>query len=411
MYKFKNAKEAAAKRREIQDKLADINDKLEVIDQTLAKRELKDEEKESQVALNREFAKLQREADLVSREYQILYQAEKAEAEKREVKKTTAEMLRELFVDTKKQQHSREVVLGGNADGGIQTSGAVNLNIQDLLPTNNEGLDLPTGVTPVYGVTGNTVWPVSVNDAEMKEVGELVKLDDQELKFDNIKPEPGRFGITIKVSNQAIENAAFDLLSFVQKKFALALRKILALKMYSQAAFTGVKGPFSGATAKELKIDSAAFKNVLLTVAGIGDLGYDMDSICFCIDKYLEAILKATPKAAGQGGFIIENGKLAGYDYVTSHYIDTALDTDGTTIKTLPDHYLGIGVFPYLALQQHGTVRLTIDPISLADEDAVKVTINTEWSMTDLSKKITTNGKKNTTSTAFALYKIVEPTA
>ena len=93
---------------------------------------------------------------------------------------------------------------------------------------------------------------------------------------------------------------------------------------------------------------------------------------------------------------------------MVSHYIDTTLDTDDKTLKMDTDRFMGIGIFNYLAVQQHGQVRLTVDPISKAAKNLTAVTINTSWSVTDLSVKTTTNGKKNTTSTAFALYKIAE---
>lgn len=411
--KFKNSKEAAAKRRELQDKLADINDKLEVIDQTLAKRELKDEEKDSQKQLNREFAKLQREEDLCSREYQILYQAEKAEAEKREVKKTVGQQLREMMETARKNTQVRETVLGGATDGGVMASGAVKLTIGDLIPTLNEGLGLPSGVTIQTGVTGNEVWPVSINDCEMEEVGETTELTDQTLKFDNIAPAVKRVGMTANVSNTAIDNASFDLLSFVQKKITLAQRKYLAEKIYSHAAFTGVKGPFAGATpAGTITLDKTAYATILKAIAKFADNGYDMSHIDVIIDATTEAELKALPKAEGQGGFVIENGKLAGYNYVVSHYIDTTLDTETDPkkpkLKLDTGRFMGVGIFNYLAVQQHGEVRLTIDPISKAAKNVTAVTINTSWSVTDLSVKTTTNGKKNTTSTAFALYKIAE---
>ena len=133
-----------------------------------------------------------------------------------------------------------------------------------------------------------------------------------------------------------------------------------------------------------------------------------MSKVALIIDAKTEATLKATPKADGQGGFVIENGKLAGYDYVVSHYIDTTLNADGKTLESTADSYIGIGLFPYLAVQQHGQVRLTIDPVTKAKSNLTLVTINTEWSITDLSVKTTTNGKKNTTTTAFALYKVAE---
>lgn len=405
--KFKNSKEAAVRRREINDQLSEVNDKLVVINETLAKRELKDEEKEAKAKLEREFAALQREAAIATNEYTSLYQAEVAAAQNREPKKTTAQQLRELLRGTREDKQYREIVLGTGSDGDVASSGAINLTIRDLIPTLNEGLGLPAGLNIVTGVTGNEVWPVSIDDAEMEEVGETVELTDQTLHFDNIRPTQARVGLSISVSNTAIDNAAFDLLSFVQQKITVAQRKYLAEKVYSQAAFTGIKGPFSGATsAGTITIGTDAYKNILAAVAGFADKGYDISTVALVMDAATEAQLKATPKAEGQGGFIIENGKCAGYDYVVSHFINTDLDTDSKTLKSTTGKFIGIGLFPYLAVQQHGDVRLTVDPISQAKKNVTVVTINTAWSITDLSVKTTTNGKKNTTTTAFSLYTV-----
>lgn len=410
MPKFKNSQEAAAKRRELLDRQAEINDKLQVIDETVAKRELKDEEKAEQANLNREFNKLQRELDIVSREYQVLYQAEQAQAAKREQKKTAGQQLREMMETARKSTQVREVALGTSGTGGVMDSGAVNLTINDIIPTLNEGLGLPSGVTIQTGVTGNEVWPVSIDDCEMEEVGETAELTDQSLHFDNISPSVKRVGITINVSNTAIDNADFDLLAFIQKKITTAQRRYLAEKIYSHAAFTGVAGPFAGAkVAGTITIDKTSYAAILKEVAKFADLGYDMSQIDLVIDATTEAELKATPKADGQGGFVIENGKLAGYNYVVSHFIDTTLDADGKTLKTDTDRYMGVGIFPYLAVQQHGAVRLTVDPISKAAKNVTAVTVNTSWSITDLSKKMIANGKKK--ATAFALYKLAEATA
>ena len=45
-----------------------------------------------------------------------------------------------------------------------------------MIPTLHEGLGLPVGLGIVTGVTGNEVWPVSINDVEMEEVGEVEAL-------------------------------------------------------------------------------------------------------------------------------------------------------------------------------------------------------------------------------------------
>ena len=123
------------------------------------------------------------------------------------------------------------------------------------------------------------------------------------------------------------------------------------------------------------------------------------------MDATTEAELKATPKAEGQGGFVIENGTCAGYPYTVSHFVNTTLD-DGSLVST-KDRYLEIGYWDYFALQQHDEVRLTVDATSqaVAKKNITAITLNTAWSMTDLSKKI--NGANNA-SQAFGLYKIVK---
>ena len=122
------------------------------------------------------------------------------------------------------------------------------------------------------------------------------------------------------------------------------------------------------------------------------------------MDATTEANLKATPKAQGQGGFIIENGRCAGYEYVVSHYINTTLNGEGKLVPTA-DKFIGFGLFGYLAAQQHGNVRLITDIYSKSKRNLTVVTLNTEWSFTDLSVKI--NKKGGTATQAFALYKIV----
>lgn len=412
MAKFKTAKEAEVKRRELLDAQNEVNDKLEVIDEIMGKRELKDEEKAEKARLYREFDRLQRGIDLCTREYTALYQAEQAEKAGREhtEKKTAGEQLREAFKAARSGKEFREIVLGTGRDGDVTSSGAVTLSIQDMIPTLNEGLGLPMGVNIVTGVTGNEIWPVSLDDADFEEVGETVALAEQDLHFDNISPIVARSGATFAVSNSAIDNASFDLLGFVRAKATLAEQNYLAKKVYSQAAFSGVKGPYSGMSSSgTITMDMTAYKNLLMAVAKFAAKGYADTDVSMVMDKETEAELKATPKAEGQGGFVIENGKCAGYDYVTSHYINTTLDETGKALKNTDKKFIGVGLFKYLAVQQHGQVRITVDPISAAKRNVTLVTINTAWSVTDLSVKTTTNGKKNTTTTAFALYEVAEP--
>jgi hypothetical protein len=241
----------------------------------------------------------------------------------------------------------------------------------------------------------------------MEEVGEVETLNDQTLDFAKITPTASRIGLTVPISNAAIDNAAFDVLAFVQTKFEIALRKYLAKKIYSQANWAKNKGPFSGMTAKNITLGKDAYKNILAAVAEFSDKGFFEGDVCLAMDRVTEAELKATPKIEGAaGGFVIENGLCCGYPYRVSHFVNTTLDSANNLVPTA-DKYIEIGYWEWFALQQHGEVRLSVDAVSqaVAKKNITAVTMNLFVSMSDLSVYI--NGANNTTQ-AFGLYKIVE---
>ena len=395
--------ELQARNRELQSKMAELNDKA-----YKESREFTEDEQREWNALSRE--KLLNEGELRS----MLTERELAKFEEH---KSKGEMLREVLRESAKTGNKREILLtsGTNSSGtsnttaNITASGAIELTIHEMIPTLQEGLELPESLRVVTGVTGNEVWPVSVNDVEMEEVGEVAQLADQELNFAKINPQLARVGLKVPVSNMAIDNAAFDLMAFVQEKFTIALRKYLAKKVYSQADWSGIKGPFSNmASSGTITLGSGTeYADILQAVANFSDKGFFEGDVTLILDRVTEAKLKATPKIAGAaGGFVVENGLCAGYPYIVTHYLNTELNSDNKLVPT-SGKSIGIGYFEWLALQQHGDVRMVIDPITLADRNVTRVILNTAWSITDLSVYI--NGANNTTQ-AFALYAVADNT-
>ena len=385
--------------REIQDRMAEMNDKV-----YKEKREFTEDEQREWNALSREKELNVQSLKDMATDAEL---AKMREAEDKNIK------LRELLKDNGQK---REILLwpaGGNTTANVTASGAIQLSIHELIPTLHEGLDLPSTLRVVTGVTGNEIWPVNIDDVEMEEVGEVTALNDQVVNFANITPVQKRVGLKVPVSNMAIDNAAFDLMAFVQTKFTLALRKYLAKKIYSQAAWDGNKGPFSGLTPKgTITIGGGAYKSILKAVAEFSDKGFYEGGVVLIMDRATEAELKATPKIEGAaGGFVIENGLCAGYPYVLTHYINTTLS--GSSLVPTADKCIGIGYFEWFALQQHGDVRFVIDPITLADKNVTRLVLNTAWSMTDLSTHINGgtpvsdgHGGYTYPTQAFALYKI-----
>ena len=393
--------ELQVRNREIQDRMSELNDKA-----YNEKREFTDEEK--------------REWDSLSREKLLNVQALKDMATDQELaaireKEDKNVKLRELLKET---NGKREILLypsGGNTTANITASGAINLTIHELIPTLHEGLELPRQLRIVTGVVGNEVWPVNTDDVEMEEVGEVAQLSDQVVNFAEITAQPKRCGLKVPVSNMAIDSAAFDLMAFIQNKFTIALRKYLAKKIYSQAAWSGNKGPFSGLTpAGTINMSDNPYKAILKAVAEFSDKGFFEGDVVLILDRTTEAELKATPKLAGAAaGFVVEDGLCAGYPYVVTHYLNTTLD--GSTLVPTQDKCIGIGYFEWFALQQHGDVRFVIDPITLADKGITRLILNTAWSMTDLSTHINGgdpqsdgHGGYTYPTQAFALYKVQE---
>lgn len=392
------------------------NEKLGDIYVNAANRELTAEEQMKVTNLTREIENCEREMKGLNLDMVHM----NANREQSQVAKNAA--FREMIKEAKTTGQKREILLASAAGSGatdpsgyITNSGAIELTIHEMIPTLHEGLDLPESLRIVTGVTGNEVWPVSVNDVEMEEVGEVVQLANQALDFKNITPVARRVGLKVPVSNMAIDNAAFDLMAFVQTKFTIALRKYLAFKLYSQANFSGNKGPFSGlASSGNIDLADNAYKSILKAVAQFSDKGFFEGDVVIIMDRETEAELKATPKLAGAAaGFVVENGRCAGYPYIVTHYINTEADSTGKTPVPLADKYIGFGYFEWFALQQHGEVRMVIDPITLADKNVTRVILNTAWSFTDLSIYI--NGGTPTGDSvpqyptqAFALYKVVE---
>ena len=396
----KTKDELQVRYREIQARMGELN-----VTAAEGKRELTADEQ-------REWNTLSREAEVVMMDLQS--QMTEAELAKHREVISKGEQLREYLRQTMQAGAKREILLfpaAGNTTANITASGAIQLSIHEMIPTLHEGLDLPKTLKIVTGVTGNELWPVSVNDVEMEEVGEVEALNDQVLDFTNITPVQNPVGLKVPISNMAIDNAAFDLMAFVQAKFTLALKKYLAKKMYSQANWAKNKGPFSNLTkAGDIDLGNNAYKSILKAIAKFSDKGFFEGDCVLIMDRETEADLMATPRAGTMNGFVIENGLCAGHPYICSHFLNTTLD-NGHLVPTAKK-YIGIGYFEWFALQQHGDVRMVVDPVTLADKGVTRVILRTSWSFTDLSTRI--NGGEETSegsgvykTQAFALYEVV----
>ena len=296
-----------------------------------------------------------------------------------------------------------------NANANIEASGAVPLTIHELIDTKIAGLELPDDLRLLTGVVGNEVWPYAIDDVEFTVAGEVEPIGEQAINFAKVNAAPERVAAAVAVSNRAIDNSAFDLYGFVTYKFQKGFAKFAALHIYSHAAFSNnLKSPFASVDVEEVALDDNVGKNLAKKVAAMWDLGFEGEPE-MVMSKEVETELAFTKAIPGQCGdrTVIQDGRCLGYRYKVSPYVNYDIDSTGTP-KPDGNLYIGIGHWGYLAYEQHGEVRFTVDAQSaeVAKRNTTVLVLNTEYSLTELSSKV--NGNISGKPQAFKLIKLVE---
>ena len=375
--------------KKIEELKATLREKADRLGELSQVRELTDAQKQEAAQLEREYKNISRQLEVEMRE------AQWKALEQPAPKKSVGEQLRELAKEALDNKQAREIslsVLTEHAKNNIVSAGAQATTIFGLLPLLEKGLIWnQVGMKVQTGVTGNLLWPYATTNVEVEERAEAAALNDKDINFDNKTAIPCPSGITIKVTNEAIDEATFDLASFVQTQMGLAVLRYMNKKTFSPANWSGLAGPFKNASPAELVV---SYKNIKEKKALIAATGVDMSGFAYVCDNKTRALLETAPKANGQGGFIMENGKIDGDPVYVTEYINTK--ADGT--QQTGEYRLEMGCWNYLAANQHGEVRFTIDPLTLASSNETKFVLHTKWSLTNLAL-----------ADAFKIFKLVEP--
>lgn len=276
-----------------------------------------------------------------------------------------------------------EPVLPG--DSNIEASGAVHLEIQDILPTLDAyAMGLPPGIQTAQGVVGNEVWPISADDVEMEEPDEVAALKDQSLSFDCITPTPRRISLPLSISNAAIDNASFDLVGWMRSKVQIGVRKYLARHFYSFENWEGNKGPWAGVDTVDIAEDLAT--GIEAEITRLHEQGFDTSAAYIVMNLQTERRLKQTLVKQGCGKTIIDDGLCLGYPYIVNKYFGTRKDEEGQLVS-IYDTVLGVGVMPWFAVHQHAGGRIILDGTSaqVMRKNCTSIVVNMWFSMTNLA--------------------------
>ena len=263
-------------------------------------------------------------------------------------------------------------------------SAGIPLTIKDLInPLGMGTIYEKLGLQVATGVRGNIQWPCLDTSAEVSVGGELDEAETKTLDFSKITATPVKVGISIEVSNEAINDESFDLVGVIKEQMNKAVGRTLnkrVLALSAPSAKPAFVGPLvsNKQTATYTKA-GATYKDVKALKAKVLKTGAQMAGFCYVMDAEMYSTLECTPKDNGSGLFIIEGGKIDG-DVV---FITDLAEYAGKIVA---------GCFAYEALNQHGEVHFIVDPYTKAKKNVTVFTLNADFSLTYLVSANNTKG-------------------
>lgn len=261
------------------------------------------------------------------------------------------------------------------------------LTIADIIEPLEKGLILDkVGCKMQYGIVGTWQFPVVAGGVEAELQDENVELTDKKVDISKITPTPRRVGITIPVSNRAIDQSGGLILDIVRRQLHMGLARLHNKWMFSKTQLPKAsKGCFVDAYAEPkvtCKGEVPTWAEVLQIESAVLEQGVIIDSsACWVCTASMEAKLKSAPKDAGSGRFILEDGKIDGYPVYVTEFVEKDM--------------LGFGVFSYELVGQFGNMRMTVDSTSaaVAKKNLTYFVFNTDFDMLTLRQEAFAVGK------------------
>ena len=247
------------------------------------------------------------------------------------------------------------------------------LTIGDIIEPLEKGLILDKlGMKFQHNMTGTWQFPI-VAGVEATIEGENVEISDTVIDISSISPTPRRVAISIPVSNRAIDQSNTALLSIIKAQIPMAVARLLNRWMFAAEKITpkASDGCFVNPGTVEVATGNA-WKDAIMLRGKVMSTGVEFKDgtaayVCSAI-KYAE--LESTPRDAGSGLMVIQDGKINGFPVFITEYIGA--------------DRLGFGIFSYQLAGQFGKVRLTFDPYTGAKRNLVYFVYNADFDMLTL---------------------------
>lgn len=376
-------KKLIKRRFEITERLRAIADAMEA-----DKREMTAEEKTEVATMTRELGVIDLRIQSESGGREVLVQRSKGAA--------FSVWLREAL-----KAGNREYAINSREFTGLSTQtanaeGAIPVTVEDFLEPLEQGLifdkvglKFQTGLAGAYSIPGMGAVTATVE-------GEGETVEDTEVTMEKLSPNPKRVSIRVKITNQTINQSDGKAYDVLVSNVAMSIQRVLNQRMFTtrQSYSDALVGPFKALAAaspvpaaniKTLAQKRAAkhimfagetptYKELILLrtltlVKGVRNLNG-----AYVMDAATAGDLRATPKGAGGGRMVLEDGMIDGIPVFETNYINEGRN----------QNFVGFGYWRYEAAGQFGNLRMIVDPYNGAAEDCVIITVNGDYSMTAL---------------------------
>ncbi|HAI2663628.1 phage major capsid protein [Escherichia coli] len=230
--------------------------------------------------------------------------------------------------------------------------------IEMLLPASCLGR---LGVTVLSGLNSPIAVPkMTASSVEaFGFVDENGSAPESKATFENVKMAPKTFAGGNPISRQSLKtvpNIATLITDHINKAVRIKLEQlILSDKDNTRGPKGLVKQLVDGG--RVAKKAAFSYKDFLKEIAALTDAGVPAQAIKFAMSGATAAELESTLKDNGVSGYIIENGKLAGYDVVTSGVI--------------PADHIVLGDFSGIMIGEWGGLELDMDDTTYRAQSAI----------------------------------------
>ncbi|EEG5901316.1 major capsid protein [Salmonella enterica subsp. enterica] len=217
------------------------------------------------------------------------------------------------------------------------------------------------GVTVYSGLTSPTAIPKMTKSSvdAFGFVDENGSAPESKAEFSNVKLSPKTFAGGNPISRQSLKTVpgiATLITDHINKSVRIKLEQLILSDKENARGPAGLVKQLVDAS-RVTKKAAFSYKDFLKEIAQLTDAGVPAQAIKFAMSGATAAELESTLKDNGVSGYIIENGKLAGYDVVTSGVI--------------PADHIVLGDFSGITIGEWGGLELDMDDTTYRAQSAI----------------------------------------